>query len=120
MAISADDIKGWHAHVYYDDATRPAAALLRAAIEDRFAVAMGRWRDEPVGPHPRAMYQVAFDAELFAEFVPWLLANRAGLPVLVHARSGQGDLVDHTEGALWLGHSLPLKLEFFATGATSA
>ena len=45
----------------------------------------------------------------------WLLHNRRGLDVLVHAVSGD-DLKDHTEYALWLGQSLPLKLEVLRKG----
>ncbi len=108
-------IEGWHAHVYFDPGTRPRAERLRAAIAGRYgdAVTLGRWRETPVGPHSKAMYQVAFPGSLFAEFLPWLMANRQGLDVLVHARSGLSDLVDHTEGALWLGRSLPLDLTPF-------
>lgn len=105
-------IAGWHAHVYYGEGDgRRRAAALRAAIGTRFAVRMGRWRDEPVGPHPRPMYQVAFDAPLFASFVPWLALNRNGLTVLVHPRTGD-DVADHTRFALWLGAVLPLNVEF--------
>ncbi len=71
-------IRGYHAHIYYDRDTRRSAAELRASLGERFDVAMGRWRDEPVGPHPQAMYQVAFGTELFAELVPWLMLNRCG------------------------------------------
>ena len=39
-------VAGFHAHIYYDDATRDVAATLRDAIEQRFDVIMGRWRDE--------------------------------------------------------------------------
>ncbi|MCP4386147.1 MAG: 4,5-dioxygenase, partial [Hyphomicrobiales bacterium] len=39
-----ETIRGYHAHVYYEAATREAAADLRRAIEDRFDVRMGRWR----------------------------------------------------------------------------
>ena len=52
------DIASYHGHIYYDDRTRPVAADLREAIEQTFTVVMGRWRDEPVGPHPQSMYQV--------------------------------------------------------------
>ena len=36
------------------------AQELRSQILQKFVVKMGRWREEPVGPHPQAMYQVAF------------------------------------------------------------
>ena len=88
MARATNEIRGYHAHVYYDPSSRPRAAELRAAIEEQFEVVMGRWRDEPVGPHPQSMYQVAFAPEEFARVVPWLMLNRAGLNVLVHPETG--------------------------------
>ena len=77
-------IAGYHAHVYYEPTTRPQAERLRQAMGGRFAVTLGRWHDQPVGPHPQSMYQVAFAAAEFARLVPWLMLNRAGLSILVH------------------------------------
>ncbi len=77
-------IKGYHAHIYYpDDDARERASRLRDAIDRTFTVTLGRWRDEPVGPHPVAMYQVAFEANQFADIVPWLMLNRDGLTIVV-------------------------------------
>ena len=95
-------VKGYHAHVYYDDNSYATAALIREQLSDRFSVKLGRWRDDPVGPHPRAMYQVAFKPDLFAAIVPWLKLNRAGLTVLVHPETGN-DFLDHSEHSLWIG-----------------
>ena len=103
-------IRGFHAHVYYDPRTKPAAETLRQAIAARFSTELGRWHDEPVGPHPVSMYQVAFAPEEFGRFVPWLMLNRNGLDVLVHPQTGNA-YADHTEHASWLGAKLPLKLE---------
>ena len=105
------EIAGWHAHIYYDPATRPAAEALRAAIAAAFPAALlGRWHDEPVGPHTQAMYQVAFPAALLPAFLPWLMLNRRGLPVLVHPETGH-ERDDHTLHAGWLGAMLPLRTE---------
>ncbi len=106
------EIRGYHAHVYYDDAGRKAAGEIREELDRRFDVELGRWRDEPVGPHPRAMYQVKFDVETFATLVPWLSLNHQGLSVLIHPRTGT-DLEDHTEYALWLGSQLELRTDVF-------
>ncbi len=105
-------ITGYHAHVYYDADSKPAAALLREAIEARFDIVMGRWRDKPVGPHPCWSYQVAFAPGLFGEIVPWLALNRGDLVVFIHPETGQ-DLEDHRDRAVWLGAKLDLKLEIF-------
>jgi DOPA 4,5-dioxygenase len=110
-------IEGYHAHLYYAPDTRPVAERLRAAIEDRFPRArVGSWHDEPVGPHPVAMYQVAFAAEEFSRFVPWLMLNREGLNVLVHPLTGDS-VADHTRLAAWLGTPLPLRIETLRRGA---
>jgi aromatic ring-cleaving dioxygenase len=105
------EIRGYHAHIYYDpQTTRPAAERLRAAIGAQFAVELGRWHDEPVGPHPTSMYQVAFAVDEFARLVPWLMLNRSGLDVLVHPQT-EDAYEDHATHALWLGHKLPLRLD---------
>jgi aromatic ring-cleaving dioxygenase len=108
--IDPAKIRGYHAHVYYDPASRIEASNLRDTIEHSFAVEMGRWREEPVGPHPRSMYQVKFGISEFARIVPWLMLNRSGLTILIHPETGD-DYQDHAENALWLGEKLELRLE---------
>jgi len=103
------EISSYHAHIYYDPATtRHIAETLRAQIAERFSVRLGRWHDAPVGPHPRAMFQVAILPEVFTRFFPWLMLNRAGLTVLIHPNTGQ-PRADHMVRAAWLGEVLPLK-----------
>jgi aromatic ring-cleaving dioxygenase len=103
-------IHGYHAHIYYDSGSRDTAARLREAIERNFEVEMGRWRDEPVGPHPQPMYQVKLAPSEFARLVPWLMLNRNGLTVLVHPETDDAYL-DHAENSLWLGQKLSLRLD---------
>ncbi len=107
---SPEAIREYHAHIYYGGATRRVAAELRAALGERFEVTLGRWRDEPVGPHPGAMYQVAFAPEIFAELLPWLMLNRRGLTVLVHPDTGH-PVPDHADFPLWLGKKLSLDID---------
>jgi DOPA 4,5-dioxygenase len=103
-------ITGYHAHVYYDAQSKPAAAALREAIEARFDVRLGRWHDRPVGPHPRWSYQVAFAPEVFAELVPWLALNRGDLTIFLHPETGDV-LPDHRDHAIWLGDKAELDFE---------
>ncbi len=71
-------IADYHMHVYYDTASRDRAALLREWVEERFPVRMGRWHDEPVGPHIAAMYQIQFTPDLFPTLVPFVMMNQTG------------------------------------------
>jgi aromatic ring-cleaving dioxygenase len=103
-------ITGYHAHVYYDPATKALAAQLREAVEQRFEVTMGRWHDAPIGPHPCASYQIAFAPELLGELIPWLALNRQGLTVFVHPETGNA-LADHRDHVIWLGDSRELNLD---------
>jgi DOPA 4,5-dioxygenase len=102
-------IHAYHAHVYYDPArTREQAAQLREWLAAHFPTArLGRWHDVPVGPHPTAMYQIAFETALFPTLVPFLMLNRQGLTVLVHPESGR-PRDDHLIHSMWLGAVLEL------------
>jgi len=119
----AAQIVGYHAHVYFDAdsaESRSAAALVRDRIAAAFPDArLGRWHDRPVGPHTRAMYQIAFASERLDRMLPWLMLNRLGLPVLLHPETGD-EYADHADHAAWLGEKLPLKLEVLkrASGST--
>jgi aromatic ring-cleaving dioxygenase len=109
-------IKGYHAHLYSGRQTRPLAERLRAAIGERFPDALvGSWHDEPVGPHPVAMYQVGFAVQEFPQIVPWLMLNRQELDVHVHPLTDDS-VADHTRFALWLGKPLPLRVEVLRRG----
>jgi aromatic ring-cleaving dioxygenase len=105
-------ITRYHAHVYYDPAhSRERAALLRERVARIFPDArLGRWHDEPVGPHPQAMYQIAFEPDHLPAILPWLMLNRSELTILVHPETGD-DYADHARHSLWLGAVLPLRLE---------
>ncbi|MDX1574912.1 MAG: DOPA 4,5-dioxygenase family protein [Kiloniellales bacterium] len=112
--VSIGDITGYHAHVYYDAGTKPVAAQVREGFEARFdtspgRVRMGRWHDDPIGPHPMGSYQIAFAPDLFAEIVPWLALNRRGLTVFIHPETGD-DVTDHSDYAIWLGEQREVDL----------
>ena len=102
-------ITGYHAHVYFDAASREKASRLCEAAGRAFRLTVGRMHDKPVGPHPRGSCQLAFAPEQFAEIIPWLIVNRDGLTVFAHADTGHA-LADHTEHVLWLGPSETLNL----------
>jgi aromatic ring-cleaving dioxygenase len=101
-------ITSYHTHIYYDpQSTRAAAERLRERVAAQFRVQLGRWHDKPVGPHARAMFQIAFETELFATLVPFLMLNRDGLAVFVHPNTSR-PRDDHLLHAIWMGEMLPL------------
>ena len=104
------EVKGYHAHVYYDPATRPIAERLRGTIISKFAVEPGGFSDEPIGPHPISQFSVIFRSDEFQKIVPWLMLNREGLDVLVHPLT-ESSYDDHSKNALWLGKPVPMRLD---------
>jgi DOPA 4,5-dioxygenase len=108
-------ISEYHVHVYYDVDSRDEAAVLREWVEARFPVKMGRWRDEPVGPHVRSMYLFSFTPDVFSEIVPFVMMNRMGLTVLLHPESGR-PRDDHTINAVWMGEVLAVKTDILPDG----
>ena len=103
-------IKGYHAHVYFDENSVEQARALRDRVAEEFDYAVGRFHEKNVGPHPCWSFQVAFAPDALGEILPWLALNRHGLTVFVHGVSGD-DLYDHTELVMWLGESVKLNLD---------
>lgn len=103
-------IPSFHAHIYYTPDTRQIATAVREELGEKFTVVLGRWHDEPVGPHPDSMYQVAFKGDQFDGVTQWLMLNRRGLTVFLHPETGDA-MADHRDNALWMGEILPLNFE---------
>jgi DOPA 4,5-dioxygenase len=109
-STGSPEVRGYHAHVYYDQEIFPTAVKLRETLAANFAVELGRLSDEPIGPHPVSQFAVIFKPDAFQSVVPWLMLNRAGLDILIHPLTD--DMVDdHTVYALWLGSPITLKLD---------
>ena len=104
------ELKGYHAHVCYDQATRPVAERLRDTLLGQFSVKPGAFSDEPIGPHPISQFSVIFQTEEFQKIVPWLMLNREGLDVLVHPLT-ESSYDHHSKNALWLGTPVPMRLD---------
>lgn len=102
------EIASYHAHVYFDpEAQRSDALAIREAAAERFAIRLGTVWDRPVGPHSKAMYQIAFEPGLFASLVPWLMLNNRGLSILIHPNTTDQKR-DHLIDAMWIGAAVPL------------
>ena len=107
-----DTIHDFHAHVYFDADELDQAQLLAGAAATRFGLAVGRFHERPVGPHPRGSVQLSVPTDKFGEVAQWLTLNRGGLTVFAHANTGN-DRADHTAHVIWFGPSEPLDLTIF-------
>ncbi len=105
-------IKGYHAHVYFDESTVDLAKTLCEEAGKKFNVVVGRMHHRAIGPHPNWSCQLAFDRSQHTDLLTWLALNRNGLTILIHPLSGN-DLLDHTDYALWMGEPQTLKLNVF-------
>ena len=106
------EVKGFHAHIYFDEATFDQARELCEKARELFSLRMGRMHRKPVGPHPCWSCQLAFEPKLFGQVIPWLALHREGLVVFIHPETGD-DYTDHTAHAIWMGEIKPLDLSIF-------
>lgn len=102
----------YHAHLYYNQGNLKEAEHLAQQAHYLFGVEVGTFHQRPVGPHPAWSCQLSLRQEVFAEIIPWLMANRGTVHVFVHADTGR-DYLDHTAHTMWLGPSYQLNLERF-------
>ncbi|HKU14743.1 MAG TPA: DOPA 4,5-dioxygenase family protein [Steroidobacteraceae bacterium] len=103
----------YHAHIYYEPGERAAASRLRQQLsaamsgEGARVLFVGELRDQPVGPHPKAQFEIHFREDALSRVVPMIEAS--GLRALVHPLTDD-DLADHTSLGHWLGEPLTLDL----------
>ena len=98
----------FHCHVYFDEKTEEKATLLYEKAKQDFPdLSVGTFHKKLVGPHLKWNFYMGFGEENFLRVNQWLMQNRAGLEVLVHADTGY-DLIDHTERCFWYGENIGL------------
>ena len=104
----ASERQPFHAHIYYEPNQRPAAdRLLQRLAQSNCVLFAGELRDEPVGPHPKAQFEVHFREDAVPQIVA--LIKETGLTALVHPLTDD-DLADHTSLGQWIGAPIPLDL----------
>jgi len=99
----------YHAHIYWQNEDQRRRALLLRYPLEQLGCGVGRICDEPIGPHPHAMYQASYHSDNASKVED--LLQGSGLDVLLHEDTGD-DVRDHTQGARWLGNELKLDLEW--------
>ena len=98
----------YHAHIYFTDVDRAAAAALREAFAARPEVLfVGAMATGPAGPHPIPQYEVHFLAGSLDPVRAMIAAS--GLTALVHPLTPD-DLADHTSLGQWSGAPVSLDL----------
>lgn len=109
MTSKTPEIAGFHAHIYYDAASRSSAVMLREMLMKSVPAGVRIYPpiDRPVGPHPTPMFEVDFSAEQFHAVVTQIMLGHGEHSVLVHPITGD-DLKDHFNHAIWIGKTLPL------------
>lgn len=103
----------YHAHVYFDEASREFARQLREKVKNTYTLPVGRFNERLVGPHTMWSFSVSFTDKDFNNLIPWLDQQRNGHSILIHGVTGD-DLKDHTDYADWLGDAIDLNLTIFA------
>jgi aromatic ring-cleaving dioxygenase len=106
------DVQGFHAHIYFDPDELSEAQALAERAHALFGLAVGRFHEKPIGPHPRGSCQLTVPLETFGAFANWAVVHRGGLTIFAHADTGE-DLPDHSHNVIWFGPSEALDLSIF-------
>ena len=104
--------RGFHAHIYFDPDDLGLAQRLAGEAKALFDVAVGRFHEHPIGPHPRGSCQLTVPKDGFGDFAAWAALHRQGLTIFAHADTGD-DLADHSDHVIWFGPSERLDLSIF-------
>lgn len=105
------DIKDYHAHVYFSADTRSTAVGLYEKLQEfgQGRIHLNSIADEPRGPHVSRMFGIDIPKAMLEPVLGFLLLNHGSHSVLFHPVTGN-ELLDHTHHALWLGQPQPLNL----------
>ncbi len=106
------EIKNYHIHLYYTESNIKYAKELGSVVHEKFGVAIGRYHERPVGPHPMWSMQITVPIEKLGEVQSFIAINRQDLIAFIHPTTGD-DLLDHTSYIGWLGESVKLNTEMF-------
>ena len=100
----------FHAHVYFDDDEHEYALQFKAAVALAFPqMAVGRFHLR-IGPHTKAMFQVAYAQADAAALMAYFDAHVPERSILLHPLIDD-ILAAHTTEARWRGPVLPLNTD---------
>ena len=100
----------FHAHVYFDDDEHDTALQFKTAVALAFPqMAVGRFHLR-IGPHTKAMFQVAYAQADAAALMAYFDAHIPERSILIHPLIDDV-LAAHTTEARWRGPVLPLNIE---------
>jgi aromatic ring-cleaving dioxygenase len=104
----------WHAHIYYEAATRARAMAANQQLREAMAAGrsprvlfVGSLKDGKAGPHPVPQFEIHFTRDALADVRAFIEAS--GFTALIHPLTDD-DLADHTTLAEWIGTPLEMDL----------
>ncbi|RWS19318.1 hypothetical protein B4U80_14460, partial [Leptotrombidium deliense] len=119
-----DSIRAYHFHAYFfqhnNKSTAEALAFrheVNQLIDSGYlgecttTCRLCRFYRGPDGPHPIGNFLTCCNSSSIKPALDFFAKNRGSLPVLVHPLT-EREIDDHTNRAMWIGHSLPLDESF--------
>jgi DOPA 4,5-dioxygenase len=104
----------YHAHIYYEAATRARAMEANQRLREAMApggsprlLFVGSLKDGKAGPHPMPQFEIHFTRDVLEDVRAFIEAS--GFTALIHPLTDD-DLADHTTLAEWIGTPLAMDL----------
>ncbi len=108
------DHSPYHAHVYFEAATRAEAMALNQQLREAVAsggsprlLFVGSLKDGKAGPHPIPQFEIHFTRDALADVRA--VIKTSGFRGLIHPLTDD-DLADHTSLAEWIGAPVVMDL----------